>query len=189
MYPIIGYLIGAIPFGLVLSTLFGNGKLREEGSKNIGATNVMRTQGKYLGISTFLLDFAKGFVVCYFLHTDSEIVNLMIVMSPVIGHLFSVWLKFRGGKGVATYFGILLAIDPMVCLCTVFIWCAVFFITKISSISGLSSVIASLFFYYFVGCRSINELYILMILVTIIVVKHHENIIKLIQKREHKLKA
>ena len=111
LYPLISYLSGSIPFGLILSNLFGNGKLRELGSKNIGATNVLRTQGKLLGALTLLFDFSKAFLPCYFLKTDNEFVNMLILAAPAIGHMFSIWLKFQGGNGVATYFGLLCAID------------------------------------------------------------------------------
>ncbi|MDR1334042.1 MAG: glycerol-3-phosphate 1-O-acyltransferase PlsY [Holosporaceae bacterium] len=179
-YPLLAYLLGSIPFGLVLSHLWGDGKLREKGSKNIGATNAMRTQGITIGIATFLLDFLKGFVACYFLKTESEILNLVILAAPVLGHMFPIWLKFQGGKGIATYFGILAALSPFVCSGTVFIWGVMFYITRISAIAGLLSVTASLLIFNYARISLcwdfINHLYVLMGLVLLIFLKHHENI-------------
>jgi len=191
LFPLFAYLLGSIPFGLILSKFFGDGKLRESGSKNIGATNVMRTQGKTLGALTFFLDFAKGFLACYFLQTDHEIVNLLVVAAPVMGHMFPVWLKFKGGKGVATYFGILCALNVYVFLGAIIVWGLAFAISKTSSIAGLASVILSCVIFFFVQHESnsdfLNQFYVLMILVMVIVAKHHENIKRLITKSELKV--
>jgi glycerol-3-phosphate acyltransferase PlsY len=188
LYPVLSYLSGSIPFGLVLSRLFGDGKLTERGSKNIGATNVLRTQGKLLGISTFLLDFLKGFAAYSLLKTQSESLNLLILAAPVIGHMFSVWLKFRGGKGIATYFGILAALNPFVCFGTLLIWAAMFFITRVSAAAGLLSVTSSLIIFNYARislCLDfLNHLYVLMALVVLIFIKHHENIKQFIEN-EH----
>ncbi|MDR2107287.1 MAG: glycerol-3-phosphate 1-O-acyltransferase PlsY [Holosporaceae bacterium] len=185
-YPLLAYISGSIPFGLILSELFGKGKLREKGSKNIGATNVIRTQGKILGLLTFLLDFLKGLIPCYFLKTDNEILNLLILAAPVIGHIFPIWLKFKGGKGIAAYFGILYALNPFVCLSTAFIWVTMFAVTKISAAAGLLSITAGLAIFCYAGislCLNfINQLYVLMGLVVLIFLKHTENIKRLIKK-------
>ncbi|MDR2781728.1 MAG: glycerol-3-phosphate 1-O-acyltransferase PlsY [Holosporaceae bacterium] len=187
-YPVIAYFLGSIPFGLILSHLFGDGKIMEKGSRNIGATNAMRTQGKVIGVSTFLLDFSKGFVACFFLKTESESLNLLILAAPVIGHMFSIWLKFRGGKGIATYFGVLAALNPLVCFGTVLVWRVMFFITKTSAAAGLLSVTSSLVIFNHARislCLDfVNHMYVLMALVVLIFIKHHENIKRFIKNEQ-----
>jgi glycerol-3-phosphate acyltransferase PlsY len=187
-YLAVSYLSGAIPFGLILSRLFGDGKLTEKGSRNIGATNAMRTQGKFIGISTFLLDFLKGFVPYSLLRTQSEPLDLLILAAPVIGHMFPVWLKFHGGKGIATYFGILAALNPFVCFGTLLVWTAMFLITRISAAAGLLSVTSSLIIFNYARvslCLDfLNHLYVLIGLVVLIFIKHHENIKQFVGK-EH----
>ncbi|MDR2067745.1 MAG: glycerol-3-phosphate 1-O-acyltransferase PlsY [Holosporaceae bacterium] len=187
-YPLLAYLLGSIPFGVIFSNLFGKSNLRQTGSKNIGATNVLRTQGKLLGVLTFIMDFLKGFAACYFLRVDDEILNLMITAAPVLGHIFPVWLKFRGGKGVATYFGILYAINAFTFGSVLAIWLATFLAVKISSIAGLVSVFASLFIFGYVGhalCLDfINQLYVLIALVVLIFFRHKENMKRLLKKKE-----
>ncbi|MDR2681464.1 MAG: glycerol-3-phosphate 1-O-acyltransferase PlsY [Holosporaceae bacterium] len=184
---LLAYLVGSIPFGLLLANFFGNGKLRETGSKNIGATNVLRTQGKCLGLLTFLLDFLKGYIIFRYIHLDNEIASAVLLMAPVLGHMFPIWLKFNGGKGVATYFGVLCALDIRLFLILVFVWITIFIIWKISSISSLVSIgVSSLAFYYLdhSHLHFINHLYALIILSAIIVIKHHENIKRLLHAKE-----
>ncbi|MDR1982920.1 MAG: glycerol-3-phosphate 1-O-acyltransferase PlsY [Holosporaceae bacterium] len=187
-YPLLAYLLGSIPFGLILSKMFGDGKLRERGSKNIGATNAFRTQGKIIGTITFLLDFLKGFVPCYFLKTDSEILNLLVLAAPIVGHMFPIWLKFKGGKGIASYFGTLCALSPFTCFGTALIWISMFCITRVSAVAGLLSVISSLIIFNYTRislCLGfINQLYVLMGLAVLIIVKHHENIRQLFKKEQ-----
>jgi glycerol-3-phosphate acyltransferase PlsY len=191
LYPVIAYFIGSIPFGLILSKIFGKSDPRTSGSKNIGATNVFRTQGKWLGRFTFLLDFAKGAAACYLLQTENEIVNLIIIAAPVIGHMFPIELKFKGGKGIATYFGVLCSLDAITFCLTAFVWVAVFFASKISSISGLASTISSCVIFccvkYTNNLDFINQLCVLIALVIIIVAKHRENIRRLLRSNELKI--
>lgn len=185
LYPIFAYLLGSVPFGLILSNLFGNGKLRNSGSQNIGTTNVMRTQGKTLGILTFLLDFGKGAAAVYLLHADKMWLNIAIAAAPVIGHIFPVWLKFKGGKGIATYFGILLPLSQATLIATLIAWILGFVVSKISAVGGMISVMASLLVFYLTeaqkGAFSINMLYVLTILVVVIIFRHKENIQKLLK--------
>ena len=188
---ILAYLLGSIPFGLILSHFFGNGNLRTQGSKNIGATNVLRTQGKLLGGITFFLDFFKAALACYLFFTDNLFINILIIAAPVIGHMFPIWLKFKGGKGIASYFGIIFAISPLAFSGTILVWITVFYITKISSIAGLTSVLAGLILFatvrYSFHISFLNELYMLCFLACIIFVKHLENIKRLIEKKEFKI--
>ncbi|MDR2724392.1 MAG: glycerol-3-phosphate 1-O-acyltransferase PlsY [Holosporaceae bacterium] len=187
-YPIFAYLFGAIPFGPIFSHMFGNGKLRESGSKNVGATNAFRTQGKAIGIMTLLFDFIKGFIPCFFFKTECNCLNLLILVAPVLGHIFSIWLKFKGGKGIATYFGVLCALSPLVCLGTALMWSIVFIITKISAVAGLVSIVSSLIIFNYAGTALyldfINQLYALIGMVVLIIIRHSENIKRLMKKEQ-----
>ena len=135
LYPLLAYFLGSIPFGLIFSELFGSGGLREKGSKNIGSTNVLRTQGKLLGAMTLVCDFSKAFIPCYFFDAGDLVCNLLILVAPTIGHMFPIWLKFKGGKGVATFLGTIGAISWAVLLGAGLIWGAVFAACRISSVS------------------------------------------------------
>lgn len=190
-YPLIAYLLGSIPFGLILSNLFGKGNLRESGSKNIGTTNVMRTQGKLLGALTFFLDFGKGAAAVYFLHADNSLINIAVAVLPVFGHMYPIWLKFKGGKGIATYFGILSVLSPITFVFTVSLWVVAYLVTKISAVGGILSAIFSLpIFYYQESARCldfVNLFYALIALVVVIVFKHRENIHRLLNGNELKV--
>lgn len=190
-YPLVAYLLGSIHFGLILSNIFGDGKLRERGSRNVGATNVLRTQGKLLGALTLILDFFKSFLPCYFLKTDCEIVNLIILTAPAIGHMFSIWMKFKGGKGVASYFGALCAIDFLTFAITGAIWICIFIISRISSLACLISInlscIIFAFIKYWMNLHFFNQLCVLIPLAVFINIKHKENIKRLLSGNELKL--
>lgn len=182
--PILAYLIGSIPFGLIITKAFGKGDLRKLGSGNIGATNVVRTQGVALGAIVFVLDFLKGFLACKFLHCDNEWSGLAVVAAPVLGHMFPVWLKFKGGKGIATYLGVLAAINDYMFAATAITWVAIFLVTKISSVAGLVSCSTSLLYFYYIrdalGLQITDAFWILFGLVLLIFVKHHKNITELL---------
>ena len=188
-YPIIAYLLGAIPFGLILSKIFGDGKLTESGSKNIGATNAFRTQGKMIGAATLFFDFLKGFIPCYFLKTENGCLSLLILVAPVVGHIFPIWLKFRGGKGVATYFGVLDALSPIVCVGSMLMWGVTFLITRVSAVASLVSIILSLMILNYARialCLNfINQLHALIGLVVLIIIRHSENIKRLMKKEQN----
>lgn len=191
VYPLVAYLLGSIPFGLILSNLFGDGKLRVKGSKNIGATNVLRTQGKLLGALTLLLDFLKAFLPCYFLKTDNEVVNDFILAAPTIGHMFPLWLKFKGGKGVASYLGTLCALDIYTFFTTALVWIGIFIGCRISSIACLSSIVLSCVIFscikYFKHLDFFNDVCVLITMAVFIIFKHHENIKRLLSGGELKL--
>ena len=151
-FALLGYLIGSIPFGLVLTKLAGYGDIRKIGSGNIGATNVLRTGNKKLAALTLLLDGGKGAVavlLAQFAMTYDA--GLMAAAGALFGHLFPVWLKFKGGKGVATTLGILLAVAPGLGALCCLIWLAVAVVFRYSSLAalvsiGLSPLLAYLFF-------------------------------------------
>lgn len=176
------YLFGSIPFGLILVHLFGSGDLRSEGSGNIGATNVMRTQEKrWLGILTFVCDALKGAVPVW-LSLASGVAPIA-GLAAVIGHIFPVFLKFRGGKGVATSFGVFLSLTPVVGIIAVIAWMTAFLMTKISAVAGLSSVItafvASLALY---GVCATSFIY--FAIMAIVIFRHIDNIRRIIGKEE-----
>lgn len=186
LYPLLSYLLGSVPFGLIFSELWGSGGLREKGSGNIGSTNVLRTQGKLLGALTLICDFSKAFVPCYFLEANNPISNLLILVAPTIGHMFPIWLKFNGGKGVATFLGTIGAISWAVLLGTGLIWGVIFAICRISSVSCLIAVSSSLFLYRYVQ----NDVFImgaLIFLVILIFIRHKDNLIRLHNNQEKQI--
>jgi glycerol-3-phosphate acyltransferase PlsY len=136
-----GYLLGSIPFGLVLTCIAGVGDIRSIGSGNIGATNVLRTGKKGLALATLLLDGGKGAVAVLLVQAlaGAEAITLSLVagVAAVVGHNFPVWLKFKGGKGVATTFGLMIAAAPIVGVMTCLTWVAIAAIFRISSLAAL----------------------------------------------------
>lgn len=141
---VIGYLLGAVPFGLVLTKLAGYGDIRAIGSGNIGATNVLRTGNKALALATLVLDGGKG-AAAFFIaqHIGAFEMGLVAGGGALIGHLFPVWLKFQGGKGVATTLGLLLAAAPWVGVAACGIWLAMAFAFRYSSLSALVAILAA----------------------------------------------
>ena len=180
------YALGSIPFGLILTKIFINKDLRKIGSKNIGATNVLRTGSKSIAILTLLLDILKGGSAV--LITEVYFPNLIFLsgLAAFLGHIFPVWLKFNGGKGVATYLGILLILSLKLGLIFCLSWVLIAFITKYSS---LSSIISSLII-FIISFSEINfELNsYLFITFVIVLYTHRQNIIRLKNKTEDKIK-
>ena len=182
----LSYISGSIPFGLILTNLFLKKDIRKIGSKNIGATNVLRTGNKFIAILTLLLDVLKG--VAPVLVTNYYYPNLIYLsaLMALIGHIFPIWLKFKGGKGVATYLGIIFVLSINLGLLFCFVWLLIAFITKYSS---LSSVISSLIVFLIALSENIFELNIfLFITFVIILYTHRKNIVKLKNKTEDKIK-
>ena len=183
---IISYLMGSIPFGLILTKFFLKQDIRDVGSGNIGATNVLRTGNKLLGYSTLFLDILKA--VIPLLIVKYYFTNLLLISSLCIflGHVFPVWLNFKGGKGVATLVGIILCINYYLLITFVIVWFFIFLLTKYSS---LSSIIATLslpiisFFFIENG-----DYYFFIILFILIFYTHRENIKRLINNTESKTK-
>ena len=199
---IICYLIGSIPFGLILTKLFDNNDLRNIGSGNIGATNVLRTGNKTLALLTLILDLSKSFIPLFIFFQlyphpiINDFFNLIIVDKIflilvfgyffVLGHCFPIWLKFKGGKGIATSLGVILSIDFFIGLCLLTIWILVFLIFKISSLSSLISSTSFpilIFFKY----DKVNLLYLSIILTIFVFFTHRANIIRLLKKEEKKI--
>jgi glycerol-3-phosphate acyltransferase PlsY len=182
----ISYLMGSIPFGLILTKIFLKKDIREIGSGNIGATNVLRTGNKTIGYLTLILDVIKAVIpVLYIKIKFPELIYISSLL-VFIGHVFPVWLKFKGGKGVATYVGILFSINYILAIVFAFSWLIIFFISKYSSIGSiLSSLTISIFI--FLNSSYENE-YFFIIMFVLILYTHRENVKRLINKEESKTK-
>ncbi|MFM5954180.1 MAG: glycerol-3-phosphate 1-O-acyltransferase PlsY [Novosphingobium sp.] len=139
----LGYLLGSVPFGLILTNLFGDGNLRSIGSGNIGATNVLRTGNKGLAAATLLLDGAKGFVAVWLAWRWFGLAAPLAALGAVLGHCFPVWLGFKGGKGVATTLGVALGLAWPIGLAYAAVWLAMLALTRISSLAGMSAAVAA----------------------------------------------
>jgi len=183
---LMSYLMGSIPFGFILTKLFLKKDIREIGSGNIGATNALRTGNKILGYSTLVLDILKAITpVLYVKFYFSEFVYISS-LCVFLGHVFPIWLKFHGGKGVATYVGILFVLDIYLGLLFTFVW---FFIFIISKFSSLSSLIGSLSIpIYFLFLSQFNQVLFFSIMFVLIFFTHRENIKRLKNKEETKTK-
>ena len=181
-----GYLLGSIPFGLVLTKLAGTQDLRSIGSGNIGATNVLRTGRKGLAAATLLGDALKGTVavlVMYRLWGQDH--AILAALGAFLGHLFPVWLKFKGGKGVATYIGILLALAWPAAIAFCLIWLAVAALTRYSSLAALVASLATPFVLWMLDDRQEAQLFAL--LTVLLWLMHRENIMRLIRGTEGKI--
>ena len=184
---IISYIIGSVPFGLIIPKIFGFGDIRNIGSGNIGATNVLRTGNKKIAIIVLLLDFVKCYFPIFLVYNNfDEKVAALCGLFSIIGHIFPIWLKFNGGKGVACFFGFLLAINPVFFLILLIIWLLIAYITKYSSLSSIISVFSSIFL-FIIYDNNIN-IVIPLTIILLIIFQHKENIKRLIKNEEIKIK-
>ena len=182
----ISYLMGSIPFGLILTKIFLKKDIREIGSGNIGATNVLRTGNKTIGYLTLVLDVLKAIIPVIYIKFQFPELVYVSSLSVFIGHVFPVWLKFIGGKGVATYVGILFSINYIFGALFVFSWLIIFFIFKYSSLGSiLSTLLIPIFI--FLNSNYENE-YFFIIMFVLILYTHRENVKRLINKEESKTK-
>ncbi len=179
------YFLGSIPFGFILTKIFLKQDIRETGSGNIGATNVLRTGNKFLAILTLVLDFLKGYMTIIITLKYFNDLILLSALICLLGHIFSIWLKFKGGKGVATYLGILLALSFNYFLIFIIVWFSILLIFKYSSLSSILSTFGILIYEYFF--LENNILSFLFISFIIILYAHRSNILKLISKTETKV--
>ena len=183
---VISYVGGSIPFGLVLTKLTGTGNLRDIGSGNIGATNVLRTGRRGLAAATLLLDGAKGAAAVLLAREISLEAALIAGLFAVLGHNFPVWLKFKGGKGVATTLGVLLAIAWQVGLLAIATWLLTAAIFRFSSLAALVALLASPFYAYLL---TVEKILIMTTLLTLLgIARHHENIRRLITGKERRIR-
>ena len=183
---IISYLMGSIPFGLILTKIFLKKDIREIGSGNIGATNALRTGNKLIGYSTLLLDVMKAILPVLYVKINHPELIYIASLCAFLGHVFPIWLKFKGGKGVATYVGILFTINILLGFIFCVTWLLIFLISKYSS---LSSLIGSLTIpvYIFFNDQMSNALFF-GIMFVLIFYTHRENIKRLKNKEESKTK-
>lgn len=185
---VIGYVLGSIPFGIVLTRLSGGPDLRSIGSGNIGATNVLRTGNKKLAALTLLGDMLKGtaaVLVGVFLLGSRE-AGLVAGFGAFLGHLFPVWLKFKGGKGVATYLGILIGVKLSIALIFAAIWLSVAYLTRYSSLSALiASLLTPLLLWFWAGLYP--AAIVMGVLTLLLWFMHRENIKRLLSGSEGKI--
>ena len=179
------YLLGSIPFGFILTKIFLKKDIRDIGSGNIGATNALRTGNKSLGYTTLVLDIAKAILPILYIKFNYPDYIFIASLSTFLGHVFPVWLKFKGGKGVATYIGILFSINLILGLIFIVSWAITFLISKYSS---LSSLIASLVVpVYIIIFENYNSIFFIIMFV-LIFYTHRENIKRMKNKEENMTK-
>ena len=183
---IYSYLLGSIPFGLILTKLFLKKDIRDVGSGNIGTTNVLRTGKKSLAAATLLLDLLKGYLsVVITFHYFQDLISYSALLC-FVGHIFPIWLKFKGGKGVATYLGVILALSYKFFLIFGIIWLVLTFLFRFASLSSIvSTFIIFLYSYFF---ENNNFSLILFIFFISILYTHRENIVRLKNSSENKIK-
>tara|TARA_B110000967_G_C18584721_1_gene411453 strand:+ start:69 stop:650 length:582 start_codon:yes stop_codon:yes gene_type:complete len=183
---IYSYFLGSIPFGLILTKIFLNKDLREIGSGNIGATNALRTGKKSLGVLTLLLDGLKAYLtVLITLSYLPEYIYFSALLC-ILGHIFPVWIKFKGGKGVAVYLGILFSFSINLSIFFIISWLTILFFSKYASLSSLISTL--LIFIYSITFKIFNESIFFFIVFIIIIYTHRGNIVRLKNKKENKIK-
>ena len=183
---LISYLFGSIPFGLVLTKIFLKKDIREIGSGNIGATNVLRAGNKILGYSTLVLDILKAVLPILYIKFFMNDYLYISALSIFIGHVFPIWLKFKGGKGVASYLGILCCLDIFTALIFGVVWIFVFMLFKFSSLSSLLASLTIPIFHFFYNSNSDYYFYFMMFI--LIFFTHRENIKRLRNNTESKSK-
>src|SRR6056300_573762 len=182
------YLIGSIPFALILTKLLGHGDIRDIGSGNVGATNVLRTGNKYLAFTVLFLDTFKGvlpFIILSYFYDTNILHSIFLCHFAILGHIFPIWLKFKGGKGVATYIGFLIGLNFLIGLYFLITWITVAWITRYSSLSSLAATVVAPLYFFFVNPNYIVAIFLLYLFL-IISVKHRENIKRLMGGSENK---
>lgn len=190
---LIGYALGSIPFGLILTHAAGLGDIRNIGSGNIGATNVLRTGHKGLALTTLVLDALKGTAAVYLAHAYGAGVGIAILASLLgglgafLGHLFPVWLRFRGGKGVATYIGVMIGVFAPAALIFCGAWLATALLTRYSSLSALVASLATPAFLLYGDYRA--ETILALIMSALLMWKHRANIRRLMAGQEPRIGA
>ena len=183
---LVSYLSGSIPFGLLLTKIFGKIDIRKIGSGNIGTTNVLRTGNKFLAASTLILDILKGFIpVTFTIQYYPELSQLSCLLA-FLGHVFPFWLKFKGGKGIATYLGIIFALSLKLGLFFCVSWILIAFITKYSSLSSIVSTLIIFLISFLEKNFELNSFLFITFVITLYT--HRQNIVRLKNKNEDKIK-
>ncbi|OUC04169.1 MULTISPECIES: glycerol-3-phosphate 1-O-acyltransferase PlsY [Ehrlichia] len=182
----LSYLIGSVPFGLILSYIGGLGDIRKIGSGNIGATNVFR-KNKKLAALTLFLDATKGFIVVLLAsnYSSDQTFVLMSAMFSIIGHMFPIWLLFKGGKGISTFLGSMVFIEYRFTICFLLCWIIFFIKFKYSSLSSIMSTISVMLLVYIYYTAS--DTIILLTITLLIITQHTENIIRILTGKEDKI--
>ena len=182
---LLGYVLGSIPFGLLVTKIAGLGDIRQIGSGNIGATNVLRTGRKDLALATLLLDGGKGAVAVLIARLVSEDLTVIAGGAAILGHLFPVWLKFKGGKGVATTLGMLIGANWMVGIGACLVWLAMAVLFRYSSLSALIAVASAPFLALWLGTHP--QAWLAAFAAVLVWIRHHENIRRLLKGEEPKI--
>ena len=184
-------MIGSLPVALIFTKLFGFGDIRNIGSGNVGATNVLRTGNKFLAFIVLFIDIIKGvvpFLICQIYFNEMNIIDKIIICHfAVIGHIFPIWLKFKGGKGVATYTGFLFGFNPYIALSFLIFWLIIAAITKYSSLSSLIAILVAPAYFIFINFNFYIGVFFIY-LTLVIIIKHAKNIKRLLNKTENKIK-
>jgi glycerol-3-phosphate acyltransferase PlsY len=193
---VLAYLLGSIPFGLILARVFLDTDVRQIGSGNIGATNVLRTGSKKLGIATLLLDAGKGFAAVSLAHAlagsephAAPLLPALAAVFAMLGHVFPVWLKFKGGKGVATGVGVFLALVPKAVLIVLGVFVLIFAASRYVSLASIIATAAfpAVSYLYIRETRNVVLMPFIVAASLLIIVKHHQNIRRLLSGTEHRL--
>jgi len=182
---ILSYLMGSIPFGFILTKIFLKKDIRDIGSGNIGATNALRTGNKSLGYGTLFLDVIKAVIPVIYVKLNYSDYIFIASLCTFLGHIFPIWLKFKGGKGVATYIGILFSINLTIGFIFIAVWFFTFLISKYSSLSSLfGSLSVPIYLFFFTS----QNLVFFLIMFILIFYTHRENVKRLKNKEENKTK-
>ena len=190
IFIILFYLLGSVPFALLIPKLFGHGDIRNIGSGNVGATNVLRTGNKYLAFAVLCLDIAKGllpFLILKLFYDNNTLHSIFLCHFAILGHIFPVWLKFKGGKGVATYIGFLIGFNILLGLYFLVTWIIIALVSRYSSLSSLAASLIAPLYFFFINPNNIVGIFLLYIFL-IISLKHRENIKRLMNRSENKIK-
>jgi len=182
----ISYLMGSVPFGFILTKFFLKQDIRNIGSGNIGATNALRTGNKLIGYSTLILDIAKAIIPIFYVKNTYPDLIYLASLSAFLGHVFPIWLKFKGGKGVATYVGILFAINIVYGFIFITNWLFIFFLSKYSSLSSLIATLSIPVYLYVSG--NADGISFFLIIFVLIFYTHRENVKRLKNQEETKTK-
>ena len=189
---LIVYLIGSIPFALIITKLSGYGDIRNIGSGNIGSTNVLRTGNKFLAITVLIFDILKGYIPTFYIlnylfdSNNNELTIYALGSMAIIGHLFPVWLKFKGGKGIATYIGFIFAVNYALGAFFVFLWLFIAFLIKYSSMASIFSLFVIPFLMLFLS-YNLSILLFFSLISIVLIIKHHANIKRLLNNAEPKI--
>ena len=183
---LLSYLMGSIPFGFILTKILLKKDIREIGSGNIGATNVMRTGNKMIGYTTLSLDILKAIIPLLIIKFNHPEFLFISALSIFLGHVFPLWLKFKGGKGVATYVGMLFCINYILGFVFIICWLIIFIVSRYSSLSSLIASLTIPFYHFFIIDN--NNYYFFIILFILIFFTHRENVKRLINNTESKTK-